>query len=173
MKRTLFVLSLGLILVGVTGCAMPNFKSNQSRTINNKTNSTTPKVTNPTPEATPVKDDVLLEVTNIYGCSYTNTINFQLAQDSHVTKWRTWYNWEQNEEKIEYALKKDGELVHQGQLLRKDCDTYQKQWCQASDLNFDKDLTKGNYEVSVPQKRICQNSASQNQGFITIMGYKK
>lgn len=180
MKKALPVIILVCILISNPGCGCLEWnkitqeKPKQPFIQHSKeidTSSPAPTIKPPSSPATTKTETVLLQIENKGGCQFTNIINFQLAQDSHITKWRTWYSWNQDESTIPYTMKKDGQVLYQGQLTRQDCDPYQKQWCQASDLNFAKDLAKGNYEINVTNQKICQNAASQNQGYITLMGY--
>lgn len=127
--------------------------------------------TQPVMTATPAASDTLLvEVNNPAACSFTDTATFSLERDVMVTRIRTWYSWDQAEESIPYTLTSGTKTVSSGQLIRKDCDPYQRQWCIAADFSFNKPLEKGDYTLTVPKKKICQNSASGNKGFIFVWG---
>lgn len=123
------------------------------------------------PTATPASDSTLLfKRDNISGCSYTANSPFSLKEAHEITKLQTWYSWGSNEITLDYQLKMGDKVIRDGVFLRKDCDPYQKQWCQAVDENLSVALQSGDYEVVADTPRICQNAASDNLGFIFVYG---
>lgn len=125
----------------------------------------------PTPAPTSTTDAKLLySVNNPAACSQTDTARFELTEDHEITKLQTWYNWGSNEITLDYVVKHNGEEVYKGVLLRKDCDPYQKQWCQAVDESVDRQFIKGEYQLVADAAHICQNTQSANQGFIFVYG---
>jgi hypothetical protein len=138
---------------------------------------TTPSPTNISPsigEVTPTisevknEDQVIFKVSNINGCGFTDTSNFTLDNKYLVTKIYTWYSWESSEKNVEYTMTKDKTEIASGLLERSDCDPYQRQWCGAIDKQFNKELEKGEYILKLKNARVCQNSLSNNKGFIQI-----
>lgn len=125
----------------------------------------------PSPSATPVKDATLLyKVDNPAACSFTDTSKFVLEADHELTKLQTWYSWGSNEITLDYLVKRGDQTVYEGVLLRKDCDPYQSQWCQAVDEQVNRKFVKGEYSLVADTARICQNSLSGGNGFIFVYG---
>jgi len=122
-------------------------------------------------EEAKAEEITLFERNNIYGCSLTSQAAFNLGKKAHVNKIRSWFSWQQNETETPYRLTQDNQLVKEGTLKRKDCDPYQRQWCIAIDESFNQDLEVGDYVLEVPAGRVCQNSQSENKGFVFLFGY--
>lgn len=123
------------------------------------------------PTSTPASDStILFKRDNINGCSYTANSPFTLKEAHEITKLQTWYSWGSNEITLDYQLKMGDKVIRDGVFLRKDCDPYQKQWCQAVDENLALSLQSGDYEVVADTPKICQNAASDNLGFIYVYG---
>ena len=87
-----------------------------------------------------------------------------------ITKFQTWYSWGSNEITLDYKLLRGETLVREGVLLRKDCDPYQRQWCQAVEENLTLNLEPGDYTLVADTEKICQNSTSGGDGFIFVYG---
>jgi hypothetical protein len=170
----------GLLAVnlGVSGYALTRCcsgckdSSSQIAVLPSPTIAPTPTTAVITPTAPVVVSDekLLVEVNNIGACSYTNKSEFKLNEDHFITRIRTWYSWGASETEIPYKLIKDGSEVANGKLTRKDCDPYQRQWCIAADFEFNKPLKAGEYTLQVEKSQICQNTQSQNKGFIYVWG---
>lgn len=125
------------------------------------------------PVATPApttESKLLFERNNIAACSYTDTSTFKLKEAHTITKLQTWYSWSSNEITLDYKLKQGYKVIREGVLVRKDCDPYQRQWCQAVEENLSISLDPGDYQLVADTKRICQNSGSDNDGFIFVYG---
>jgi len=128
--------------------------------------------TTPTPTQIPnAESKLLFERNNIAACSFTDTSTFTLKEASTITKLQTWYSWASNEITLDYQLKQGEKVVREGVLVRKDCDPYQRQWCQAVEENLTLALDPGDYQLVADTKKICQNSGSNNDGFIFVYGH--
>lgn len=123
----------------------------------------------PSPSST-AASKLLFERNNIAACGFTDTSTFKLDSSHLVTKLQTWYSWESNEITLDYQLKQGPKVIHEGVLVRKDCDPYQRQWCQAIEENLSLNLESGDYQLIADTKKICQNSGSGNDGFIFVYG---
>lgn len=123
----------------------------------------------PSPVSAP-ESKLLFERNNIAACGFTDTSTFPLKEAYIITKLQTWYSWESNEITLDYQLKRGSQIIHQGVLVRKDCDPYQRQWCQAVEENLSLKLDAGDYQLVADTKKICQNSGSGNDGFIFVYG---
>ena len=130
-------------------------------------------VPSPLATATPqpaIESKLLFERNNIAACSYTDTAPFALREAHTVTKLQTWYSWSSNEASLNYKLKQGDKVMHAGTLVRKDCDPYQRQWCQAVEENLTLSLAAGEYQLVADNRKICQNAGSGGDGFIFVYG---
>lgn len=116
------------------------------------------------------EERLLLKIENTAACSFTDRAEFYLDRDYLVTRFRTWYKWDEGEQEIPYKLLRGGQEIASGKLTRKDCDPYQTQWCIAADFDFYKQLSSGDYVLQLNSKKICQNSGSLGKGFIYVWG---
>lgn len=129
-------------------------------------------VSSPAPISSPapVEDALLYKISNPSACSFTDTAKFKLEEDHQISKLETWYSWAANETSLSYKLKQGDKVIHEGTLVRKSCDPYQGQWCQAIDESVKLSLNKGEYSLIASNSKICQNNLSSGQGFIYVYG---
>ena len=115
------------------------------------------------------KEAQLLNTVNTAACATTGTSSFTLDREAFVTRFTTWYRWNANETSVGFTLRKGGQQVLQGNFLRGSCDPSQASWC-AGETAVGQWWTAGQYDLTVNQARVCANSGSANQGFVTVFG---
>lgn len=87
-------------------------------------------------------------------CQLTDKSEWNLKEESTVTKFEVWYNWDQGETELPVKLYKDGELFAEFTATRASCDPYQHQWCNA-DYQINKVFPAGKYSTTIPNSRQC------------------
>ncbi len=68
---------------------------------------------------------------------------------------------------LKFEILNDGDEVYQGIFQRYKCDTYQPQWCMGI-KQINKDFKAGEYEVVAEEEKVCQNAASDGDGYIKV-----
>ena len=112
---------------------------------------------------------MLYEVWNTAGCGFTDTAILPLGRAARLDRVELWYNWRASETTVAFTLLKNGQEISRGVLRRGDCDPYQAAWCVA-EATVGAELEADTYAVQAAAARICQNGASQGQGFIRAYG---
>jgi uncharacterized protein (TIGR03437 family) len=115
------------------------------------------------------KEAQLLNTVNPAACVTTATSSFTLDREAFVTRFSTWYHWNANETSVGFTLRKGGQQVLQSNFQRGGCDATQTSWC-AGEIAVNQWWTAGQYDLTVNQPRVCANSDSANQGFVTVFG---
>jgi uncharacterized protein (TIGR03437 family) len=115
------------------------------------------------------KEAQLLNTVNTAACGTTGTSSFTLDREAFITRFSTWYRWDANETTVGFTLRKSGQQVLQGNFQRSGCDPSQTSWC-AGEVAVNQWWTSGQYDLTVNQPRVCANSGSANQGFVTVFG---
>jgi len=115
------------------------------------------------------KEAQLLNTVNTAACGTTATSSFTLDREAFVTRFSTWYQWNANETSVGFTLRKGGPQVLQGNFQRGACDASQSSWC-TGEIAVNQWWTAGQYDLTVNQPRVCANSGSANQGFVTVFG---
>ena len=115
------------------------------------------------------KEAQLLNTVNTAACGTTATSSFTLDREAFVTRFSTWYQWNANETSVGFTLRKGGPQVLQGNFQRGACDVSQSSWC-TGEIAVNQWWTAGQYDLTVNQPRVCANSGSANQGFVTVFG---
>ncbi|MEW5822470.1 MAG: PKD domain-containing protein [Cyanobacteriota bacterium] len=120
------------------------------------------------PVQTPIK---YIDNFNGGGCSFTDNAKIKLEIPFDVSNLQIWYLWDSNEQTVPYKIIKDGQIVNTGHFIKGACDPYQAQWC-GGDTNTKLLLNPGIYDIKLDKAKLCQNSASSNNGFIRVFGSK-
>ena len=107
---------------------------------------------------------------NIYACSFTDTSRFTLNRSAYVHKLAIWYKWAPGERTVSYILYHNGKKFLRGVFKKGSCDPYQRMWCGGEDFP-DKVFPRGNYVLKVGRAKQCQNSRSNHNGFVQLIGY--
>jgi hypothetical protein len=87
-------------------------------------------------------------------CQLTDKSEWELSQDSQVSKFEIWYSWNEGETTLPVKVFLNGEPFADFTATRGNCDTYQKQWCNA-DFEINKLFPKGVYTTEIPNARQC------------------
>jgi hypothetical protein len=106
---------------------------------------------------------------NTASCALTSTAQFKLDAPTQITNVELWYNWQRGEAVVPFEINVGGQSIARGQLARGACDPNQAAWCTAT-ASFSAIAAAGSYAVRVPTGRLCQNSGSQNNGFVRVRG---
>lgn len=101
------------------------------------------------------------------GCGYTDLIRVTLDRDQSVGRARTWISWPQGVSTAPYTLLRDGVPVRSGTFTRNSCDPYQPAWCEGVD-DWNLTLEGGSYVIVTGLARVCQNGASDGNGFLSL-----
>lgn len=104
---------------------------------------------------------------NRYGCDFTNASTFTITSPKEITGFRVWYNWKPGEETIEYALYNGQQYIGKNIFRKGSCDSYQKNWCQGVSASR-YSLSSGTYTIRTSKGRICQNTQSNLNGFVSV-----
>ena len=107
---------------------------------------------------------------NIYACSFTDTSHFTLSKPAYIHKLAIWYKWSPGEKTVSYVLYRNNRVFLRGVFRKGGCDRYQRMWCSGEDFP-DKVFPKGNYVLKVGRAKQCQNSRSNHNGFVELVGY--
>ncbi len=110
-----------------------------------------------TPVTTPAATQKLIyDTTSNYigACSLTDSAAWTLDKDMQVTMVQFWYSWQANETELAFTIYKDGQEFLKGTAKRTNCDTYQKNWCNA-DYNISKVFPAGSYTSKVGKVSQC------------------
>jgi hypothetical protein len=119
--------------------------------------------------ALPLMAQQIYENWNTAACAFTDAAAFDLEQPTHLDRVEIWYNWAPNETAVPYNLSLDGQAVFSGSLARAECDPNQQAWCIARG-EPGIDLAPGAYTVRTQRAAICQNAASNGEGFVRAFG---
>ncbi len=118
------------------------------------------------------RESQLLNIGNPAACNTTATSSFTLEREAFVTRFTTWYRWNTGETSVAFTLRKAGQQVMQANFQRGSCDPNQSSWC-AGEALVNQWWAAGLYELTVSQPRVCANSGSANQGFVSVFGVWK
>lgn len=110
----------------------------------------------------------LFNVGNKAGCNYTDFSNFSLSQPAEINRLIIWYNASIAGTDVVGELRGPG-VYMKLRFNTVGCDVYQSQWCSGHAV-IHKTLRAGDYQVTIPQRAICQNAMSGGKGFIIIKG---
>jgi hypothetical protein len=101
-------------------------------------------------------DVLLFDSTNNYlgACQLTDKSEWNLDKELNVSLFQVWYNWDSNETDLPVIVLYEGKEFASFTAKRTNCDTYQKQWCNA-DFQIGKTFPKGKYETKIPTKKQC------------------
>jgi hypothetical protein len=99
---------------------------------------------------------MFFDSTNNYlgACQLTNRSQWDLTEDTQVTKFEIWYKWDQGETALPVKLLLNGESFAEFNATRGACDPYQQTWCNA-DFQINKLFPKGKYSTEIPNSRQC------------------
>jgi len=119
---------------------------------------------------TPVSQgQMIIDNWNTGGCSFTDNAVMNLTRPTYVESVQLWYNWSSGETSLPYTLSAGGRVLRQGDFHRGSCDPYQTAWCEATD-SIGMAFPPGSYTFRTARGHVCQNSGSQNMGFIHVRG---
>lgn len=110
---------------------------------------------------------VLVDNQNTGGCGFTDIIRFSLPEKITISEFSTWINWPNGVSTVDYKVSRGGSQFHQGRVQRGSCDSFQRSWCKGIDT-WNKTFDAGDYVIKTGLKRVCQNSGSQGNGYITL-----
>lgn len=108
---------------------------------------------------------------NTGGCSYTDNAKISLKEPFNTTSLQIWYFWDSYEQSVPYNILKDGSIIASGSFIKGACDPNQNLWC-GGDSNQILTLMPGTYDIKLGKARLCQNTTSNNNGFIRVFGSK-
>jgi hypothetical protein len=111
----------------------------------------------------------IFENWNTETCGFTRTATFGIDQTTLIERIEIWYNWRSGETRTSYTASVDGQVAFSGTLVRAECDAYQRSWCIGRDQPG-KELAPGDYTIRTPRAAICQNAASDGDGFVRVFG---
>lgn len=101
-------------------------------------------------------------------CSMTSQARFDLSSETFVAKLVTWYNWDDGQHAAAAGLyDPQGRVIVQRNIRRGGCDEYQPNWCEGI-MEVRQTLSAGSYMLEVSPGRICNNAASNWEGFIRV-----
>lgn len=119
--------------------------------------------------ADPSSSDLLMDNWNVASCELTDTATLEITRPVHLDRFQLWMKWAPGEDTAHYRVAKDGTSIGGGTLQRGDCDPIQGQWCVGEDAP-DADLSYGRYEITLSERAVCKNAASEGLGFIRAWG---
>jgi hypothetical protein len=101
-------------------------------------------------------ETMFFDSTNNYlgACQLTNRSEWDLKDETTVSKFEIWYYWNQGETSIPVKLFLNGEKFAEFEAVRSSCDPYQKSWCNA-DFQINKVFPAGKYSTEIPNSRQC------------------
>jgi hypothetical protein len=101
-------------------------------------------------------ETMFFDSTNNYlgACQMTNKSEWDLKEETTVSKFELWYYWNQGETNIPVKLFLNGEKFAEFEAVRSSCDPYQKSWCNA-DFQINKLFPAGKYSTEIPDSRQC------------------
>lgn len=138
-----------------------------SSATNNKSNKGNTSTSTGSTSISPT-DTKIIAITNPGGCSFTDRSTFKLNSPHFVSKLEIWYSWDQGEQSVPYNLSDyNNNLIKSGVFTRGSCDPYQRQWCQGL-TEVQINLNPSNYTLKLARPKLCQNSASGGNGFISV-----
>ena len=114
--------------------------------------------------------DKLFDNFNTYACGYTDTATFALQAPAHVAHIQVWYHWRSRESSVRYTIYRHNQAIHDGVLVRAECDPYQEAWCSANG-SPDIHVEPGVYTIRTERPRVCQNDGSAGVGFVKVFGH--
>lgn len=119
--------------------------------------------------ALPAIAQPMFENWNTAACGFTDVATLAVDQPTHLDRVEFWYKWGPNETAVAYTALRDGQVVFSGNMVRAECDPYQRAWCVARDEPA-MDLAPGVYTFRTPRAAICQNAGSRGEGMLRAFG---
>lgn len=110
---------------------------------------------------------VILDNWNKGGCHFTDRVRFRFSSTHNVGLARTWIKWPRGVASVPFDLRSGNTLVLSGEFTRSGCDSYQQTWCEGVN-NWNARLPPGHYVLLIGMKRVCANSGSKNNGYLSL-----
>jgi len=117
----------------------------------------------------PGREEKVFDNTNPAACGFTDRASLRLDRPLRLTRLELWLSWDRGERTASYSLERHGEVITRGVLRRTQCDPYQRQWCNAED-SPQITLAPGRYVLRLSRSNLCQNAASNGEGFVRLWG---
>jgi hypothetical protein len=105
---------------------------------------------------------------NTGACGYNKVARFSLNQPTMISRIKVWYDTRIGGSRLEYTLNGPGKDMS-GVFASRSCDPYQTQWCQG-EARINQVFAAGTYTITTGTAAVCQNSASQGNGFAVVNG---
>ena len=102
-------------------------------------------------------------------CDTTDTSIWSLDKDTRIYEIAIWYKDWPSEGTVSYVIEKDGMEFRKGYFMKGACHHKYTYWCDGSDtLNMV--FPTGTYVMKLSGSNQCQNSGSNGNGFVKLLG---
>lgn len=106
---------------------------------------------------------------NPNACDTTDTSIWSLDKDTLIYEIAIWYKDWPAEKTVSYVIEKDGVEFRKGYFMKGACHHKYTYWCRGSDTP-NMVFPTGTYVMKLSGSNQCQNSGSNGNGFVKLLG---